>query len=149
MTQRMKEKMNEPLRLYHMVIGVVVGIICLLTQAGSAVWYVSKQETRVDQVIQSATSMQTEFRAHETKGIAAHDQMQRDFALETDLAELRRDVTRIDVDGAKVYLIRRPEEIKVAEEMRAQVKGIETTVNNLNIAVAQLLVLTKQAAAAK
>ena len=149
MTEQFRMKMREPLKIWHMAIGMAIGVVCLLTQAGSAVWYVSKQEAKVDQVIQSATSMQADFHNHEVKAQASHDQMQKDFAMEADLAELRRDVNRIDVDGAKVYLIRRPEEIKAAEEMRAQVKGIETTVNNLNIAVAQLLVLTKQAAAAK
>jgi len=150
--------MGEPLKIWHMVLGMALMVIGLLSQASSAVWYISKQDSKVNTVIETQKEMKEGIEANQKTAQASLEENQRTvrnslstikstMALASEVTELRRDVTRIDIDGAKVYLIRRPEEIKAADEMRAQVKSIEAAVNNLNVSVAQVLVLTRQVAA--
>ncbi len=61
-----------------------------------------------------------------------------------DLVTLSRDVVRIDVEGSRVWALRRPEEIKNSDKLDAKLTSIEDRFTTLDRQMVRLLALAEQ-----
>lgn len=95
-------------------------LAALMVQMGIGIWYMADQASEVKDLRKSSNSNTA------------------------DLITLSRDVARIDIEGSRMWVQRRPEEVKNYDKLENKLTSIEDRFNVLDRQLVRLLTLAEQ-----